>query len=159
MEKLKKLLGFLTPLPAWLRVVIAALVTAIVSVCVLMTACTMASSCGVTQSIVNNIESDGNTIEMGVTPSTTTSTTVSPDITLNDPLENSIWVAIVLLTSSFLGDKKITRRRICVEAKNEQQARLRVSRFLNAFLFTSSDALVSYEIDSIVSLPPLFYLD
>lgn len=83
MEKLKKLLHFLSPLPAWLRVVIAALVAAIVSVCVLMTSCTIASSCGITQSVVNNIESDGNTIEMGVTPSTTTSTTTSP--TLNFP--------------------------------------------------------------------------
>lgn len=83
MEKLKKLLDFLSPLPAWLRVVIAALVTAVISVCILMTACTMALSCGITQSVVNNIESDGNTIEMGVTPSTTTSTTASP--TLNFP--------------------------------------------------------------------------
>lgn len=83
MEKLKKLLEFLSPLPAWLRVVIAALVTAIVSVCILMTSCTLASSCGITQSTVNNIHSDGNTIEMGVTPSTTTSTTASP--TLNFP--------------------------------------------------------------------------
>lgn len=87
MEKLKKLLDFLTPLPAWLRVVIAALVTAVVSVCVLMTACTMVSSCGITQSVVNNIQSDGNTIEMGVTPSTTTSTTVSPEIPINTPLK------------------------------------------------------------------------
>lgn len=80
MEKLKQLLDFLSPLPAWLRVVIAALVTAIVSVCILMTACTMFASCGITQSVVNNIESDGNTIEMGVTPSTTTSTTASPTL-------------------------------------------------------------------------------
>lgn len=80
MEKLKKLLDFLAPLPPWLRVVIVALVTAVISVCVLMTACTMASSCGITQSVVNNIESDGNTIEMGVTPSTTTSTTASPTL-------------------------------------------------------------------------------
>lgn len=83
MEKLKKLLEFLSPLPVWLRVVIAALVTAIVSVCLLMTACTMTSSCGITQSVVNNIQSDGNTIEMGVTPSTTTSTTANP--TFNIP--------------------------------------------------------------------------
>ena len=83
MEKLKKLLEFLSPLPAWLRVIIAALVTAVVSICVLMTACTMASSCGITQSVVNNIESDGNTIDMGITPSTTTSTTSNP--TLNFP--------------------------------------------------------------------------
>ncbi len=82
MEKLKKLLDFLSPLPPWLRVVVAALVTALVSVCVLMTACTVLSSCGITQSVVNNIESDGNTIEMGVTPSTTTSTTANPNIDL-----------------------------------------------------------------------------
>lgn len=85
MEKLKKLLEFLSPLPAWLRVVIAALVTAVVSICVLMTACTIVSSCGITQSVVNNIESDNNTIEMGVTPSTTTSTTVDSSPTLNIP--------------------------------------------------------------------------
>lgn len=83
MEKLKKLLEFLSPFPFWLRVVIAALVTVVLSICVLMTACTMASSCGITQSVVNNIQSDGNTIELGVTPSTTTSTTASP--TLNFP--------------------------------------------------------------------------
>lgn len=83
MEKLKKLLEYLSPLPAWLRVVIAALVTVVVSFCVLMTSCTFASSCGITQSVVNNIQSDDNTIDMGVTPSTTTSTTASP--TLNFP--------------------------------------------------------------------------
>lgn len=82
MENLKKLLGFLAPLPPWLRVVIAALVTVVISICVLMTACTMASSCSVTQSVVNNTQSDGNTVEMGVTPSTTTSTTVSPSFNL-----------------------------------------------------------------------------
>ena len=84
MEKLKKLLDFLSPLPAWLRVVIAALVTVVLSVCVLMSASTVVSSCGTTQSVVNNIASDGNTIEMGVTPSTTTSTTASPTITIPD---------------------------------------------------------------------------
>lgn len=78
MEKLKKLLVFLSPLPAWLRVVIAALVTVVISICVLLTACTVVSGCGITQSVVNNIDSDGNTIEMGVTPSTTTSTTANP---------------------------------------------------------------------------------
>lgn len=83
MENLKKLLSFLAPLPFWLRIVIAALVIAIVSVCVLLTSCTMLSSCGITQSTVNNFNSDNNTIEMGVTPSTTTSTTASP--TLNFP--------------------------------------------------------------------------
>lgn len=80
MEKLKKLLDFLSPLPPWLRVVIAALVTAVISICYLMTACTIVSSCGITQSTVNNIQSDNNTIEMGVTPSTTTSTTASPTL-------------------------------------------------------------------------------
>lgn len=83
MDNLKKLLQFLSPLPFWLRVVIAALVTVVLSICFVMTACSMASSCGITQSVVNNIQSDGNTIEMGVTPSTTTSTTASP--TLNFP--------------------------------------------------------------------------
>lgn len=159
MEKLKKLLEFLTPLPAWLRVIIAALVTAVVSICVLMTACTMASSCGITQSVVNNIESDGNTIEMGVTPSTTTSTTVSPEIPINAPLKNSMWAVFVILTSSFLGDKKMTHRRICVEAESEDEARARVSDFLDAFLYTSSDALVSYDIHSVLSLPSLFFWD
>lgn len=91
MENLKKLLEFLAPLPAWFRVVVAALVTAVVSVCVLMTACSMVSSCGITQSVVNNIQSDGNTIEMGVTPSTTTSTTVSPEIPINEiPINDSL---------------------------------------------------------------------
>lgn len=84
MENLKKLLEFLFPLPVWLRVVIAALVTVVLSVCFLLTACTIASSCGITQSVVNNIDSDGNTIEMGVTPSTTTSTTASPNLNFPD---------------------------------------------------------------------------
>lgn len=82
MENLKKLLSFLAPLPPWFRVVIVALVTVIVSVCLLISACTVVS-CGITQSTVNNFNSDNNTIEMGVTPSTTTSTTASP--TLNFP--------------------------------------------------------------------------
>lgn len=91
MENLKKLLEFLAPLPVWFRVVVAALVTVVVSVCVLMTACSMVSSCGITQSVVNNIQSDGNTIEMGVTPSTTTSTTVSPEIPINEiPINDSL---------------------------------------------------------------------
>lgn len=81
MENLKKLLGFLSPLPAWLRVVIVVLVSAVVSICLLMTACTV-TSCGITQSVVNTVESDGNTIEMGVTPSTTTSTTANPNLNL-----------------------------------------------------------------------------
>lgn len=82
MENLKKLLSFLAPLPFWLRVVITALVTAVVSICFMMSACTIVSSCGITQSTVNNIHSDNNTIEMGVTPSTTTSTTASPTFDL-----------------------------------------------------------------------------
>lgn len=83
MENLKKLLSFLAPLPFWLRVVIAALVTVVISICFLMSACTIVSSCGITQTTVNNIHSDNNDIEMGVTPSTTTSTTANP--TLNFP--------------------------------------------------------------------------
>lgn len=158
-DNLKKLLGFLSPLPSWLRVLIAALVTTVVSICVLMTACTVASSCGITQSVVNNIESDGNTIEMGVTPSTTTSTTVSPDIPINEPLKNSMWAVFVILTTSFLGDIKLTNRRIIVEADDEFDARQCVSNYLDAFVFKQQDALLSYEIPSITMLPPLFYCD
>lgn len=97
MEKLKKLLDFLNPLPFWLRVVVAALITVVVSICILMTACTTFSSCGITQSVVNNIDSNGNTIEMAITPSTTTSTTTSAEIPINAPLENSLWAFFVLL--------------------------------------------------------------
>lgn len=155
MEKLKKLLDFLSPLPAWLRVVIAALVTVVVSVCVLLTACTMASSCGITQSVVNNIESDGNTIEMGVTPSTTTSTTASPEIPINVPLKNSMWAVFVILSTSACS----VHRRICVDAIDEDDARSKVAQFLEAFLFSGSDALEGFKIQSIHSLPPLFYWD
>lgn len=84
MENLKKLLEFLSPFPVWLRVIVVALVVAVMSICVLMTACTLVSSCGITQSTVNNIHSDNNTIEMGVTPSTTTSTTASPTLQFSD---------------------------------------------------------------------------
>lgn len=83
MENLTKLLSFLAPLPPWLRVIIVALVSIIISICVLLTACSVLS-CGITQSVVNNFQSDNNAIEMGVTPSTTTSTTASPTIDLPD---------------------------------------------------------------------------
>lgn len=135
MEKLKKLLDFLSPLPAWLRIVIAALVTTIVSICVLMTACTMASSCGITQSVVNNIESDGNTIEMGVTPSTTTSTTASPDISFNEPILNDMWlVSVVILMMS----GRSVKRRLLVEACSEANAYLKSYNFLRNYMMTSS---------------------
>lgn len=162
MEKLKKLLDFLSPLPSWLRVIIAALVTVVISICVLMTACTMASSCGITQSVVNNIGSDGNTIEMGVTPSTTTSTTASPEIPINVPLENSMWAFFVLLHFVRSGDKSNSydvMRRICVEADDENAACVSISNFLYAHLFMSPDHLESYEVQDIISLPPLFYWD
>lgn len=155
METLKKLLEFLSPLPSWLRVVIAALVTVVISVCVLLTACSMASSCGITQSVVNNIESDGNTIEMGVTPSTTTSTTASPEIPINAPLKNSMWAVFLMLTFS----KSMQQRRICVEADDVHEARAKVVQFLEAFCFASDNPLDDYDIHSIVALPPLFYWD
>lgn len=81
MENLKKLLSFLAPLPAWLRIVVVTLITIVASVCLMMAV----NSCGITQSLVNNINSDNNTIEMGVTPSTTTSTTANPII---NPVNN-----------------------------------------------------------------------
>lgn len=154
MEKLKKILDFLNPLPAWLRVIIVALATAVISICFLMSACTMAS-CGITQSVVNNIESDGNTIEMGVSPSTTTSTTASPDIPINVPLHNSMWAVFLMLTFS----KSMHKRKICVEADDVHEARAKVVQFLDAFCFASENPLEDYDIYSIVALPPLFYWD
>lgn len=77
MENLKKLLQFLKPLPVWLRVVVTALVVSLISICLLLT------SCGVTQTIVNNENSHGSSIDMTVNPSQSTSTSVTPDIKLN----------------------------------------------------------------------------
>lgn len=153
METLKKLLGFLNPLPAWLRVVIAALVTAVVSICVLLTACTMASSCGITQSVVNNIDSDGNTIEMGVTPSTTTSTTASPEIPINAPLKNSMWLVFVALT---LSPYKIDRYRLCVDAHDESLARSKVEDFMSTFFFLQP--FQSFTIEQVSQPPELYFI-
>lgn len=135
MEKLKKLLDFLSPLPAWLRVVFVALVTAIVSVCVLMTACSVVSSCGITQSTVNNIHSDSNTIEMGVTPSTTTSTTVSPDISCSEPILNDMWlVSVTILMISGCS----VNRRLLVESSSQDLASLKAFNFMRNYVQTSS---------------------
>lgn len=159
MEKLKNLLDFLSPLPAWLRVIIVALVTVVISVCVLMTACTMASSCGITQSVVNNIDSDGNTIEMGVTPSTTTSTTVSPEVPINAPLKNSMWaVYLVLVLFSDSKEKRLDRR-ICVDAADSDDAVDKISSFLEASRWCDNERINSYSVVNVVSLPPLFYWD
>lgn len=152
MEKLKKLLEFLSPLPSWLRVIIVALVTAIVSVCVLMTACTVASSCGITQSVVNNIDSDGNTIEMGVTPSTTTSTTASPDLSINDPIMNDMWLVSVVILMMSGGSVK---RRLLVESSSEDLAFIKAANFMRNYIRTSSRYMtckigkVSHYLDSI----------
>lgn len=162
MENLKKLLSFLAPFPAWLRVVIAALVTAIVSVCVLMTACSIASSCGITQSVVNNFQSDDNTIEMGVTPSTTTSTTATTEIPINAPLNNSMWVFFLLLHFVNSNDKSKCHDDMCrivVEADDEVSAHTLVSNHLYASRFTSPEYLESFDVLNIISLPPLFYWD
>lgn len=157
MENLKKLLSFLAPLPPWFRVVIVALVTVIVSVCLLMTACTIASSCGVTQSTVNNFNSDNNTIEMNVTPSTTTSTTA--EIPINTPLQNSMFAVFLSILFFSDGNKHTITRRACVEADDDEDAVSKVSFFLDAFRYSDNNRIDSYEIINILSLPPLFYLD
>ena len=72
MENLKKLLHFLSPLPIWLRLIIVTLVSLVVSLCLI--------SCGVTQTVVNNSDSDNASIDMTINPSQSTSTTVTPDI-------------------------------------------------------------------------------
>lgn len=72
MENLKNLLQFLSPLPFWLRLVIVALVTVVVSFCL--------TCCGITQTVVNNNDSDNATIDMTVNPSQQTSSSVNPTI-------------------------------------------------------------------------------
>lgn len=72
MENLKKLLEFLAPFPKWLRVLIACIVTAVISICII--------SCGVTQTFVNNTDSDNASFNMTVNPSQSTSSTVSPEV-------------------------------------------------------------------------------
>lgn len=78
MEKIKKLLEFLSPLPAWLRVFIVALVTAVVSVCVLMSA----SSCGITRAVVRGT-AEGNVTEIKITTNNQTSVDASPNVSLS----------------------------------------------------------------------------
>ena len=78
MENLKKLLQFLGPLPVWLRVIVASLVVAAISLCLLLSSV----ACGVTQTVVNNNDSEGNSISMSVNPSQQTSSTINPQIDL-----------------------------------------------------------------------------
>lgn len=144
METLKKLLDFLNPLPAWLRVVIAALVTVVISICILMTACTVVSSCGITQSVVNNIESDGNTIEMGVTPSTTTSTTISPDVQFGNPNLNGFYLFTVLLFFSFSNGKPV-KSQYMIEASCEMFARNKLRRYIDSE-YSSFECFFGYNI-------------
>lgn len=77
MDNLKKLLQFLYPLPTWLRVIIAALVAAIMSICLSLTV----SSCGLTRAVVHNGAS-GTSTEIRITTNNPTSVTASPNVEL-----------------------------------------------------------------------------
>lgn len=77
MDKIKKLLTFLAPLPLWLRVIVVGVVSALVSLCVLMSA----SSCGTTRAVVHNGAS-GTSTEIRITTNNPTSVTASPNVEL-----------------------------------------------------------------------------
>lgn len=79
METICKLFIWTKSLPVWIRLVVYILIMAI---SFLFTIYPL-SSCGVTQSTINNIQSDSARVEMTVDPSQSTSTSVSTEIPLN----------------------------------------------------------------------------
>lgn len=75
MEKLKKLLDFLSPFPVWLRIVIVVLIAALMSICTILSV----SSCGTTRAVVHN-GATGTATEIKITTNNPTSVTATPNV-------------------------------------------------------------------------------
>lgn len=82
MDRLKKLMEFLSPLPVWLRVVVVALISVIVSLCL----CLSVSSCGITRAVVRGT-AEGNVTEIKITTNNPTSVDASPNVSLSSKPE------------------------------------------------------------------------
>lgn len=78
MEKIRQLFIWTKSLPIWIRLVVYILIMALSFLFTLYPL----SSCGITQSTINNIQSDSARVEMTVDPSQSTSTSVSTEIPL-----------------------------------------------------------------------------
>lgn len=82
MQRIKKLLEFLSPLPLWLRVVVVAFITVIISLCL----CLSVSSCGITRAVVRGT-AEGNVTEIKITTNNPTTVDASPNVSLTSKPE------------------------------------------------------------------------
>lgn len=76
MEKIKKLLAFLAPLPRWARILVVVVIATVVAV--------VLSSCGVTRAVVHN-GATGTSTEIKITTSNPTTVTATPNVTITNP--------------------------------------------------------------------------
>lgn len=73
MDKIKAILEFLAPIPRWARIIILAVIGAILAFCM--------TSCGLTRAVVHNGAS-GTSTEIRITTNNPTSVTASPNVEL-----------------------------------------------------------------------------
>lgn len=147
MDKIKSLLEFLTPIPRWARVVILALIGAVVAYCM--------TSCGVTRAVVHNGAS-GTSTEIKITTNNPTTVTASPNVSVVPPLQNSVWLVSLILFSS-CASVKSCKKRFVVEAHDYKSVVKRIRH--HAELYCDCSVYSDYSIDSVIKMPPVFYLD